>query len=122
MSKIIDRRLANALFRPSARERRLPDFAPLRFGGPYRGLWIGGRATLSKDALTFEANRFNGLLHPGAARIVIPVGDIRDARTGRVFFAGVVEIAIPGGVLSLRCVSAGPCAGAGRRAMGLPAE
>jgi hypothetical protein len=120
MSEIIDKRLANALFRPAAGGGSMPASAPLRFGGPYRGLWVGGRVLLSRDGLVFEPNRLNRLLHPNAARAEIPLGDIKDARTGRGFFAGVVEIATADGVLSLRCVSAASFAGAIRQAAGLP--
>ena len=121
MDAIIDKRPANALFQPTAGGGRMPASAPLRFGGPYRGLWIGGRALLSGGRLVFEPNRLNRLLHPNAARAEIPLGDIRDARTGRGFFAGVVEIATAEGVLSLRCVSAPSFAAAVRRAAGVPA-
>jgi hypothetical protein len=121
MGEIVDRRLANALFRPAPGKGRMPPSAPLRFGGPYRGLWVGGRALLSRDALVFEPNRLNRLLHPNAPRAEIPLGDILDAKTGRGFFAGVVDVATAEGVLSLRCVAAAPFARAVRQAAGLPA-
>jgi hypothetical protein len=114
----IDRRAANALFRPGGgmREARA---APLRFGGPYRGLWIGGTATLTAESLAFEPNRLNRLLLRKAARSAIPLGEIQSARTGRGFYAGVVEVETAEGMLSLRCIGAGAFARSVREAAGL---
>ena len=121
MADMIDTRAANALFRAAGgmREARA---APLRFGGPYRGLWVGGRAILTRDSLAFQPNRLNRLLPGKAIRSEIPLASVTSARTGRGFYAGVVEVATEDGTLSLRCATAGAFARAIRQAAGLAAE
>jgi hypothetical protein len=72
------------------------------------GLWVGGRATLTTEALIFEPDMLNRLVHAKGTvpPVEIPIAQIKDAKRRFDLFMGLVDVYLAGGTFSLRCYSA----------------
>ena len=133
---VIDSRMANALFAdaqlsgtaskvvnklavgPAGAEQALRTLESFREA--YGGLWVGGHATLTDSALTFEPNGLNRVLHENgeSLRFELPLGAIRAVATRPSWFTGIIEVSTDGGTFSLRCYRSKRFAEAIRQAAG----
>ncbi|MFI8525764.1 hypothetical protein ACIGB8_15025 [Promicromonospora sukumoe] len=100
----IDSRLANALFdvRAAGVGRVVePALAPLR--AMYRGLWVGGRVTLTPTEYHFHANGMNRSVHEGPVDFVIPLVDVDEVTTRFGVGTSLVVVHAGGHEFTIRC-------------------
>ncbi len=112
---VIARKLANALMKDAEigdRTQRL-----LGPGGRFGtraakklmgGLWVGGTAYLTEDAVEFHPNGMNRALHkdPESLSVVIPLRGITDVETRFGIATQIIDIKTAIGTLSIRCYGA----------------
>src|SRR5262249_52594098 len=110
---IVAKRAANALITdataklPSLTPRRQQVEATLdRFKAAHRGLWVGGRATLTTGSISFHPNVVNRGIHEGALDIEIPLPDIVRIEVLPAFVSSVIAIHTPASVVRIRCFRA----------------
>ena len=96
---IVATRVANALITDA--ERALPLRLP-----PHGGLWVGGRATLTTESLSFHPNSANRALITGSLDIEIPVPDIMSVEVLPAFVSSVIAVRTPRLVVRVRCFRA----------------
>lgn len=103
----IHSRVANALFdvRP-ARMSRLaqPSIALAR--AMYKGLWVGGRVTITRTEYHFHPNAMNRVAHTGTIDFVVPLVDITDVSTKWGVVSSLVIVQAAGQELRIRCFGA----------------
>ena len=106
-------RTANALI--SDAEAKLPPPTPGvhqveatldRFKAAHRGLWVGGRATLTTGSVSFHPNCVNRGIHAGALDIEIPLADIVSIEVLPAFVSSVIAIRTPQSAIRIRCFRA----------------
>ena len=112
---VIARKLANALMKDAEigdRTQRLMG-AGGRIGTSAAkklmgGLWVGGTAYLTEDAVEFHPNGMNRALHkdPDSLSVVIPLRGITDVETRFGIGTQIIDIKTAIGTLSLRCLGA----------------
>jgi hypothetical protein len=112
-SGIIARRGANALI-TDAKAKLLP-FIPHagqaeatldRFKTTHRGLWVGGRATLTVESISFHPNAINRGIHTGSLDIEVPLPDIVSVEVLPALGSSVIAIRTPRSVVRFRCFRA----------------
>ncbi|RYD62691.1 MAG: hypothetical protein EOP58_12765 [Sphingomonadales bacterium] len=84
----------------------------------YGGLWVGGRATLTQQSLSFEPNAINQRVHADGhtLRLDIPLVAI-DAVISRFgILTGIIDIVAGGATVSIRCFRSKQFAASIRRA------
>ena len=117
-SGIVTKRAANALITDA--EAKLPPLTPRirqveaslgRFKSAHGGLWVGGRATLTRESLCFRANAVNRGIHEGSLDIEVLLPDVISIEFLPAFVSSVVAIHTPGSVVKIRCFRADSFAG-----------
>lgn len=112
-SGIVAKRGANALITDAA--AKLPALTPGshqvdatldRFKAVHRGLWVGGRATLTTESISFHPNAVNRGIHTGSLDIEIPLPDIVSVEVLPAFVSSVIAIRTPHSVVKIRCFRA----------------
>ncbi|HEX6604543.1 MAG TPA: hypothetical protein VF027_06665 [Sphingomicrobium sp.] len=78
----------------------------------YGGLWVGGTATLTADALAFEPNAMNRLVHENGASLTLdlPLAAIDDVVARGGFVTGIIDVIADGTSFSIRCFKSKPFA------------
>lgn len=112
---VIARKLANALMKDAEiGERaqtlmgpggRLGASAMKKLMG---GLWVGGTAYLTEDAVEFHPNGFNRAVHqdPESLSVVLPLRGITSVETRFGIATQIIDIKTAIGTLSIRCFGA----------------
>ncbi|WP_129789646.1 hypothetical protein [Promicromonospora panici] len=103
----IDSRLANAPFNVRAAgvgKLVEPGLALTR--AMYKGLWVGGRATLTPTQYHFHPNDMNRSMHEGPIDFVIPLADITDVTTRWGLVTSLVVVRAGGYEFKIRCYGA----------------
>ena len=109
---IVATRAANALLAdveariPSVPYRQQVDGTLGRFKTSHGGLWVGGRATLTRESLSFRPNSVNRGLHTGALDFEIPLGDIVSVEVRPAFVSSVIAMGTPRSDVKIRCFRA----------------
>lgn len=103
----IESRVANALF--DVQPARVswiarPSIALVR--AMYKGLWVGGRATITPTEYHFHPNAMNRVAHAGVIHFVIPLVDITDVTTKWGFISSLVIVQAGGQEIRIRCYRA----------------
>jgi hypothetical protein len=115
---IIAQRGANALVADA--EANLPPFTPgirrvapalERFRSAHGGLWVGGRATLTTEAVFFRPNAVNRAIQAGSLDIEIPLPDIAGLEVLPAFVSSVIAIHASQLTVKIRCFRAASFAG-----------
>lgn len=110
---IVATRGANALIMDA--EAKLPPLTPRvhqveatldRFKAAHRGLWVGGRATLTTGSISFHPNSVNRSIHAGTLDIEIPLPDIVSIEVLPAFVSSVISIRTPQSAVRIRCFRA----------------
>jgi len=110
---IVAKRGANALITDA--EAKLPQFLPRaqqveatldRFKAAHRGLWVGGRATLTTESLCFRPNAVNRGLHAGSLDIEIPLPDIVSVEVRPALVSSVIALRTQQSTVKIRCFRA----------------
>lgn len=70
------------------------------------GLWVGGKATLYTDRLSFQPNALNRALHDGDYSLEISLSDIEDVCVRWGVLTKIIDVETDAGRLSLRCFGA----------------
>eukprot|EP00903_Cladosiphon_okamuranus_P003288 g3286.t1 len=112
---VIARKLANALIK----DAEIGDRAQTLLGPGGRvgasamkklmgGLWVGGTAYLTSDALEFHPNGFNRVVHkdPDSLSVVLPLRGITGVETRFGVATQIIDIKTAIGTLSIRCFGA----------------
>ena len=75
------------------------------YSAKYGGLWVGGKATLSRAMLSFEPNAVNRFIHENGAflTLALPLEAIESVTIRPGFLTDIVDVSTDGGVFSLRC-------------------
>lgn len=103
----IDSRLANALFNVrAAGVGKLVEPAVALTRAMYKGLWVGGRATLTPTEYHFHPNDMNRSMHDGPIDFVVPLVDITEVTTKRGFVTSLVVVRAGGYEFTIRCYGA----------------
>jgi hypothetical protein len=127
---VISTRLANALFANARMADGLggslgvanPVNAVLDgYAAAYGGLWVGGKATLTDQSISFAPNGLNKVMHHngGDLRFDVPLDAVRSVGFRKAFVTSIVVIMIDGGQFSFRCYGAKDFAEEIRRAAGV---
>lgn len=116
--RIIATRLANALY-PEARindatesvTRTIGLFNSIKWSTGlvaryHGGYWVGGRATLTDHSLLFAPNGMNRALQDGIDDVEIALRDITGVGWRWGVLTGIIDIAMPGEMFSIRCFNA----------------
>jgi len=115
---VIARRAANALIANA--EARLPPFTPGirqiaptldRFKSAHGGLWVGGQATLTTEAVSFRPNAVNRGIQVGSLDLEIPLPDIVRLEVLPALVSSVIAIHTPELTVKIRCFRAASFAG-----------
>ena len=115
MSKVANALIEDAEFGPGAGLRRTMDVAGAtesvsfvldRFKSHYGGLWVGGRLTLTDEALTFEPNAMNRAVHKELAVVTIPLTTITAVETLPGFVTKIIAIRAGHHIFKARCYGA----------------
>lgn len=112
---LIARKLANALMK----DAEIAEGAQKMLGAGGRlgtaavkklmgGLWVGGTAYLTEDAVEFHPNILNRALHsdPDAMSVVLPLRGITSVETRFGIGTQIIDIKTAIGTLSVRCYGA----------------
>lgn len=112
---VIARKLANALMK----DAEIGDRTQMVLGPGGRlgtsavkklmgGLWVGGTAYLTSDALEFHPNGLNRAMHkdPESLSVVLPLRSITGIETRFGIATQIIDIKTAIGTLSLRCCGA----------------
>ncbi|MFI6427889.1 hypothetical protein [Promicromonospora sp. NPDC050880] len=108
----IDSRLANALFDVRATGAGVlaqPAVALTR--AIHKGLWVGGRVTLTPTEYHFHPNAMNRSMHDGPIDFVVPLVDITDITTKWGMVTSLVVVRAGGHRFTIRCYGARTFAG-----------
>ncbi|MFN3211803.1 MAG: hypothetical protein ACE37M_01745 [Henriciella sp.] len=72
------------------------------------GLWVGGTAYLTEDAVEFHPNGFNRALHqdPDSLSVVLPLRSITSVETRFGIGTQIIDVKTAIGTLSVRCYGA----------------
>lgn len=128
LDAVVAKRVVNALFpaaRSSATVRAWGGGAlALALAGArnrHGGLWVGGTAYLTKDALIFEPNLANRLAHadPDTLSFVAPLTAMTRVADRFGVLTRIIDIEAGGASFSIRCIGAAAFAAAIRKEAGL---
>ena len=86
------------------------------FRAAWRGLWVGGRVTLTARTVSFSANGINRLMQSGNLDVSVPLAKVTDVKVLPGLFTKIVAITTPTTVLKVRCYGAARFADAIRAA------
>jgi hypothetical protein len=112
-SGIVAKRGANALIADA--EAGLPQLTPhvnqveatlTRFKSAHGGLWVGGRATLTTESVSFHPNALNRGLHTGSLDIEIPLSDIVRIGVLPALVSSVIVLRTARSTVKIRCFRA----------------
>jgi hypothetical protein len=82
-----------------------------RFRSAHSGLWVGGRATLTTEAVFFRPNAVNRAIQAGSLDIEIPLPDIVGLEVLPAFVSSVIAIHTTLLTVKIRCFRAASFAG-----------
>ena len=112
---VIARKLANALMK----DAEIGDRTQMALGAGGRlgtnavkklmgGLWVGGTAYLTSDAVEFHPNGLNRAIHkdPESLSVVLPLRSITAVETRFGIATQIIDIKTAIGTLSIRCYGA----------------
>ncbi len=112
---VIARKLANALMK----DAEIGDRTQMALGPGGRlgtnavkklmgGLWVGGTAYLTSDAVEFHPNGLNRAMHkdPDSLSVVLPLRSITGVETRFGIATQIIDIKTAIGTLSIRCYGA----------------
>ncbi len=86
------------------------------------GLWVGGKAMLYPDRLTFQPNDLNRSLHAGDVSAAVPLSSITAVIDRFGLLSGIVEVQTSAArTFKLRCFGAKDFSARIRETAGLPA-
>lgn len=109
-ASVIASKLANALLaeaRPVAAASLVSGGVLERFREQHGGLWVGGRVTLTPDALTFEPNALNRAVHTGLAAQRIPLAGVASVADRFGWVTRIIDVRQDDGSLfTFRCFGA----------------
>ena len=96
-------KIANALIEDA--EGRTSGVLPVlsAFRAVWGGLWVGGRVTLTSDAVSFAANTLNRIAQSGTLDVSVPLNQVTDVELLPGVFTNIVAISTPDRVLKVRC-------------------
>lgn len=99
-------KIANALIEDA--EGRTSGVLPVlsAFRAVWGGLWVGGRVTLTSDAVSFSANTLNRVAQSGTLDVSVPLTQVTDVEVLPGFFTNIVAISTAERVLKVRCYRA----------------
>lgn len=105
---------ANALFRDAEMsglaEGLLPAGGRSAIAGMKRkmgGLWVGGRVSLSREALVFAPNALNSAAHAGEVSWSVPLSRVAEVSDRFGWFTRIVDVATEDrAVVTFRCFGA----------------
>lgn len=112
---VVARKLANALFKDAEigdRTQTLLGPGGRMGAGAMKklmgGLWVGGTAYLTTDAVEFHPNGLNRALHkdPESLSVVLPLRGITGVETRFGIATQIIDIKTAIGTLSIRCYGA----------------
>jgi hypothetical protein len=127
VAEVIDKRMANALFANAAPASLdvVPGEILIRlvlsaFRKAYGGLWVGGTAMLTREALSFKPNAMNRAVHENGAALhfELPLAQVRSVAYRPALFTAIIDVTTAAGTFSLRCYGAKKFANAIRTAVG----
>jgi hypothetical protein len=72
----------------------------------YGGLWVGGRATLTTEAIRFRPNGVNRAVQTGTLEFEIPLTQITSVEVLPGVLTRIIEIRTAGSVAKIRCFRA----------------
>jgi len=72
----------------------------------YGGLWVGGTAVLTEEAVAFQPNLVNKLVHMQDYSLRIPLSDITAVENRDGFLTKIINIKTAKGTLRIRCFGA----------------
>ncbi len=107
---VLAERTANALIVDAV--GNIPNFLPAAFvlglfKRAYGGLWVGGKARLTQDSLSFAPNAMNRAFHSdGQLDVSIPLTDITSISVERGFVTRIIVVAVGPSALKIRCYKA----------------
>lgn len=112
---VIARKLANALMK----DAEIGDTTALALGPGGRlgtaavkklmgGLWVGGTAYLTEDAVEFHPNGLNRAVHkdPDSLSVVLPLRGVTSVEMRQGILTQIIDINTAIGTLSVRCFGA----------------
>ena len=112
---VIARKLANALMK----DAEIGDRTQMALGPGGRlgtnavkklmgGLWVGGTAYLTEDAVEFHPNGINRMLHkdPDSMSVILPLRSITSVETRFGIGTQIIDVKTAIGTLSIRCYGA----------------
>ena len=72
------------------------------------GLWVGGTAYLTEDAVEFHPNGINRMLHkdPDSMSVILPLRSITSVETRFGIGTQIIDVKTAIGTLSIRCYGA----------------
>lgn len=73
------------------------------FRAAWGGLWVGGRVTLTTEAVSFSPNGLNRIAQSGTLDIRVPLSDVIDVEVRPGFVTDIVAITTPESVVKVRC-------------------
>ena len=108
---LIDKRMVNALFKDAEASGLAK--SGLGLGGKaglgvvqkmMGGLWIGGKAWLTPDAITFEPNGINKLAHrsSGELTVSLPLSEVTSVEWRKAIATSIIDISTDERTLSIR--------------------
>jgi hypothetical protein len=107
IADVIDSRLAGALFDVrAAGVGILAEPAAALTRAIYKGVWVGGRASLTPTEYHFHPNDMNRSVHDGPIDFVIPLVDIEDVSFRRGVITSLVVVRASGYEFKVRCYGA----------------
>lgn len=72
----------------------------------YGGLWVGGRLTLSAQALTFRPNAMNRAVHSGELDLSVPLEEIAATHLEKASITDIICVTVASYVAKFRCFGA----------------
>ncbi|MDR7189531.1 hypothetical protein J2Y46_002357 [Microbacterium sp. BE35] len=86
------------------------------FRAAWGGLWVGGRVTLTPEAVSFAPNAMNRAVQSGSLDVEVPLALVTGVDVIPAFMTNIVAISTPELVLKVRCYGAREFADAARAA------
>ena len=77
-----------------------------RYKNKHKGLWVGGKVTISNGAVAFVTNGLNRALHEELSEINIPTKEIQSVAYEFGWFTGIVVVTHTHGEFRFRCYGA----------------
>ncbi|MFF2387899.1 hypothetical protein [Agromyces sp. NPDC058104] len=103
-AELLVSKVANALIEDVKVNVRTPVLGWFR--SAWGGLWVGGRVTLTTEAVSFAANGLNRIAQSGTLDVTIPLAEITGVEVLPGFITRIVAITTPDVTLKVRCYGA----------------